>query len=137
MQAIITKYLPATNFRGARIKASCERGSLTISYPYELSGNACHIAAVDALVSKFIKEDTSRYGTKRNPWSKPRACGQLASGEFVHVSADPEKQVLVQFKDHEDANYFRNYHASAVATDGTVTGVKSGLMCSALKRATI
>lgn len=32
MQAIQTKYLPATNYRGSRIKATCERGSLTIGY---------------------------------------------------------------------------------------------------------
>lgn len=32
-QAIQTKYLPATSFKGSRIKAWCERGSITIDYP--------------------------------------------------------------------------------------------------------
>ena len=57
MQSITTKYLPATNVRGSRIKASCERGSVTISYPHELSGDAVHCAAVDALLAKFARED--------------------------------------------------------------------------------
>jgi len=50
---IKTKYLPPTNTKGARIKATCELGTATISYPYELSGDACHQAAVDALMKKF------------------------------------------------------------------------------------
>jgi len=54
MQAIVTKYLPATNFRGSRIKAACVDGSVTIPYPYEFSGQAVHRAAAEALVAKFF-----------------------------------------------------------------------------------
>jgi hypothetical protein len=32
MQAIITKYLSATNHRGARVKASAQAGSLTVGW---------------------------------------------------------------------------------------------------------
>lgn len=32
MQAITTKYLPPTNFNGARIKAKCAAGSVTVGY---------------------------------------------------------------------------------------------------------
>jgi hypothetical protein len=53
MQAIITKYLSATNSRGSRIKATCEAGSITIDYPHELSGMAVHAAAAKALVEKL------------------------------------------------------------------------------------
>jgi hypothetical protein len=53
MQAIITKYLPATNTKGSRIKATCSAGSITISYPHELSGQAVYQAAAEALVSKM------------------------------------------------------------------------------------
>lgn len=88
MQVIVTKYLPATNFKGARIKASCERGSITISCPDELSGDAVHIAAADALVAKFVKEDAKRYGSERNPWSKPRTCGWIETGLCAHVYLD-------------------------------------------------
>ena len=87
-QAIVTKYLPATNFKGSRIKAYCERGSITISYPDELSGDACHIAAADALVAKFVKEDEKRYGTNQNPWSRKRVCGGLPDGTTAHVYID-------------------------------------------------
>jgi hypothetical protein len=53
MQAITTKYFSATNSRGSRIKATCAAGSVTISYPHELSGQAVHRAAADALVAKL------------------------------------------------------------------------------------
>lgn len=85
MQAIQSKYIPASNVRGSRIKATCERGSITISYPDELSGDACHIKAVDALIAKFVKEDEKRYGTNKNPWSAPRVCGGLPDGTYAHV----------------------------------------------------
>ena len=53
MQAIQTRYLGATNTRGSRIKASCAAGSITIVYPHELSGQAVHRKAAEALVSKL------------------------------------------------------------------------------------
>lgn len=85
MQAIITKYLPATDYKGSRIKASCERGSITITYPDHLSGDACHIYAVDKLIAKFVREDSARYRSDKNPWQTPRVCGQLPSGDYAHV----------------------------------------------------
>jgi hypothetical protein len=56
-QAIFTKYLPATNVRGGRIKAYCERGSITTPYPDELSGEASYAYAVELLLAKFKAED--------------------------------------------------------------------------------
>ena len=53
MQAIQTKFLPCTNTKGSRIKAFCAAGSLTISYPHELSGQACHRKAAEALAVKL------------------------------------------------------------------------------------
>lgn len=54
MKAIKTTYLGPTNYRGARIKASDTDGnSLTISYPYELSGADCHAVAAVALAKKM------------------------------------------------------------------------------------
>jgi len=46
--AIITKYLSATNFRGARIKATTGNGkhSVTIPFPHEDSRNARALAAL-------------------------------------------------------------------------------------------
>ena len=64
MQSIVTKYMPATNTRGARIKAMCERGSITIPYPDELhQGEDAHMSAVRALVARFDSEDVTRYGS--------------------------------------------------------------------------
>ncbi len=89
MQAIQTRYMPATNFRGSRIKASCARGSITVSYPHELSGDAVHVFAANQLVFKFIKEDAEKYGTNQqtNPWSAHRSVGTLRDGTVVHVFA--------------------------------------------------
>ena len=61
MQAIKTKYLPATNSRGSRIKATCDAGSVTIPYPHEFSGQATHRATVEALLVKLGWND-SGYG---------------------------------------------------------------------------
>ena len=61
MQAIQTKYIGPTNTRGSRIKAWCAAGSITISYPHELSGQACYRAAAELLANK-LGWNTSHYG---------------------------------------------------------------------------
>lgn len=54
MKAIETKYLGPTDFRGARIKATDSDGnSISIPYPYELSGEAVHLKAAEALRDKM------------------------------------------------------------------------------------
>jgi hypothetical protein len=88
MQAIQTKYLPATNNRGSRIKATCDRGSITIPYPHELSGDEVHRVAVRALVAKFNAEDEARYGTKPEDgkgWNAGFVTGGLPDGTCAHV----------------------------------------------------
>lgn len=89
-QAIQTKYLPATNTRGSRIKATAERGSITISYPDELSGDAVHRHAVDCLIAKFVKEDVVRYGSdaRKGGWNRPYVSGGLPDGTVAHVFLD-------------------------------------------------
>jgi hypothetical protein len=53
-RAIIkTKILPVTNTRGARIKATCQAGSVTIGYVYEHGGADMHWEAVKALIAKL------------------------------------------------------------------------------------
>ena len=51
-QAIITKFISATNTRGARIKATSWKGSITISYDCALGGESHH-AAAQALCDKM------------------------------------------------------------------------------------
>ena len=56
--AILTKYLGPTDHRGARIKAwSVSKLSVTIPYPHELSGEACHRAALAAWLMKHRSTD--------------------------------------------------------------------------------
>ena len=85
MQAIQTKFIGATNSEGSRIKASCERGTVTVPYPHELSGEHCHRYAVDFLIAKFVKDDAGKYGTHANPWSSPYVTGELPDGTYAHV----------------------------------------------------
>jgi hypothetical protein len=87
MQAIQTKYIPATNHKPSRIKAWCERGSITVSYDYELGDEGAAQVAVNALVSRFAEQDRKNYGTpvEGNPWLRPMACGGLPSGGYAFV----------------------------------------------------
>lgn len=62
MIAIHTRYLPATNYKGSRIKAYTSSGfTATISYPHELSYELAHFEAVRALIEKHkLSWDTTR-----------------------------------------------------------------------------
>ncbi len=54
MIAIETKYIGPSNYKDARIVAYTINGQrLTISYPYELSGEAVHRKAAQALADKM------------------------------------------------------------------------------------
>ena len=88
-QAITTKYIGPTNTRGSRIKASCERGSLTVDWDYDLNQGENHAAAKKMLVEKFTQEDEKKYGACKgqsvNPWLQPTAHGVLEDGRHVFV----------------------------------------------------
>ena len=54
MQAIETRYMPPTNHLGARIKATTASGkTLTIPFPYELSGESVHWEAAKELAESL------------------------------------------------------------------------------------
>jgi len=54
MKAIETRFYGPGNVRGARIKAfDLDGNQVTISYPYELSGEDCHRQAAEALRDKM------------------------------------------------------------------------------------
>jgi hypothetical protein len=53
MQAIRTKYLPATNNKPSRIKAECEAGTITISYDHSLNIDQLHQKAAMKLLEKL------------------------------------------------------------------------------------
>jgi hypothetical protein len=52
-QAIVTKYLGATNFRGSRVKAMASAGSITLSWDHSLNSENNHTAAARALAVKY------------------------------------------------------------------------------------
>lgn len=52
-QAITTKYIGATNSKGARIKATCQAKSVTIPYDYEGNADSVHTKAAKALADKL------------------------------------------------------------------------------------
>lgn len=52
-QAIVTKYLGATNRRGARVKATCSGGSVTLDWDDALPRDGNHRAAAMALARRM------------------------------------------------------------------------------------
>ena len=72
MQAIQTKYLGPTNYRGSRFKAKCAAGSLTVSYDYSLNSADNHKAAAEALRVKL-------------GWKGSLESGCLSDGTYCHV----------------------------------------------------
>lgn len=60
---IYTKFLPATDTRGARIKATTANGKHTATVPYdhELTGIDVHKPAADAVIGKVVA--ANRYAT--------------------------------------------------------------------------
>jgi hypothetical protein len=76
MQAIVTKYLGATNVRGSRVKATAQAGSLTMHWDDALNSDANHRKAALNLAAKLR-------------WSGVWISGGLPSGESVWV-CDPQ-----------------------------------------------
>lgn len=89
MQAILTKYLPATNTRGSAIKATCERGSLTVGFHSIDANHDDDKFAIVArmLCDKFVAQDVAKYGSKPEQitWSRPFVTGGLPTGGYAHV----------------------------------------------------
>lgn len=107
MKAIVTKYHPAGNTRGARISASAEGVSrLYLSYPHELSGEACHRAAAEALCD-------------RQEWPKNLIGGGLPAGGYAFVFApEPVKTLTVNGKYWCGSSYGSPYCTVSIALDG-------------------
>jgi len=76
MQAILTKYLPYTNTKPSRIKASCQAGSITVSYKHELNLEENHERACALLIAKLGWSYATHGET---------VCGQLPNGTYAHV----------------------------------------------------
>lgn len=97
MQAIETKFLGPTNTRGARVKAACEAGSVTMSWDYGLNTEGNHDAALEALVTKL-----GWFGVWARGWlpnvgnvyvsiSKMRTPAPIAVSPLTYVVVHPAK----------------------------------------------
>ena len=53
MQAIVTKFLPPTEVRGSRVKATCQAKSLTLSWDHGLNPTGNHRRAAEALAAQL------------------------------------------------------------------------------------
>jgi hypothetical protein len=74
-QAIMTKYLCPTDTRGARVKASCEAGSVIVTWDHSLNIDQNHTRAASALAHKL-------------GWDGPMAGGTLAGPGYAFVLLD-------------------------------------------------
>jgi len=72
--AITTKFIPPTNHRPSRVKATAEAGSITVSWDYALNVTDNHKAAAVALAD--------RYG-----WPTDMIGGGMPGGGYAFVRA--------------------------------------------------
>ncbi len=77
MEAIKTRFLGPTDTKGARIKASWSKGSLTIPYPYEMDSHDGHQQAARLLFSRDFSRDFGE--------NIIFSTGHLPDGTYVHV----------------------------------------------------
>lgn len=85
-QAIITRYLPATETKGSRIKAEATSGSITVPYDYDFDPNGNHTAAAAALALKLGQQYPHGDGW-RGYWIGGGAAGERGN-VYVHVGAE-------------------------------------------------
>jgi hypothetical protein len=52
-QAIVTKFLPVTNSKPSRVKATAEAGSVILSWDHALNSDGNHAKAAATLANKF------------------------------------------------------------------------------------
>ena len=127
MQAITVRYIGPTNHRSARLVAECERGRITLGYPYG-SGDP-FVVALLALLRKFSEEDEQKYGTPRegNPWLRPWFKGETGGGQVVFCpcenavnpmdATNPEghPSAVLFFADREEKSMFADSVDQAMA----------------------
>jgi len=79
MKAVMTRFIPASNVRGARIKASAEGvKSLTISYPHEMNAEQGHRLAAEKLAT-------------RQGWKGDFCGGMLPGGDWAFTFSETKE----------------------------------------------
>ena len=126
-QAIVTRYLGPTDTRPSRIRASCDRGSLTISMPLEYSGADAHAVAVRELLANFALED----GSSRSwPAFERWVCGgmpQSSKDAYVWVQLPAPFSAAVEALGMAEATLERLAPAGSRATQGTRDVIRQAL----------
>ena len=84
-QAIVTRYLCPTNTKPSRIRASCDRGSITIPMPMECSGADAHAVAVRSLLERFHRENAPDGDYRYRSWPE---FGRWVCGGMPQTSKD-------------------------------------------------
>lgn len=74
-QAIVTKYLGPTNYKGGRVKATAAAGSVTVGWDHALNSEKNHAAAARAFCEK-------------KGWTGELVGGGLGDGGYVFVFVD-------------------------------------------------
>jgi hypothetical protein len=85
-QCIRTKLIARTNCKPLRVKAWCDRGSLTVSWRYEMNVDENHAFAIRCLLEKFVMEDEKKHGKGDSVWDSDFVMGGDRDG-YVAVFA--------------------------------------------------
>ena len=87
-QAIQTRYLGPTNTRGARVKATADAGSITLSWDHALNATDNHRVAAEALAD--------RYGWRDNGERLVGGCIGGPGYVWTVVDPDPARAALLK-----------------------------------------
>ena len=88
MQAIVTKFIGPTNHKGARIKASAQANSVTVSYEYGADGqDGAHDLAAKALIREMGWFGTWIRGATPDGCGNVYVCLKLAHTQGTETQA--------------------------------------------------
>ena len=96
MQAIYTKFIGPTDFKGSRYKASCDAGSVTLEADDRLDSVDNHVRVARALIQKLGWFHDDSRGDRYGRWF----CGGISGGGYAFVCGVEHMEVK---PDAEDA----------------------------------
>lgn len=86
MRTVVTKFLPATNTKGARIKATAENiGSVTVGWDYSLDSEMNHRQAMRTLLATYHFDLQSKANTIEKRSVDRWAQGRIKDGVHAFV----------------------------------------------------
>ena len=93
MQAIVTKYLGATNWRDSRVKATAEAGSVTVSWD-------------DALNARDNYDNAARALCERLGWAGELVRGGTSDGYVYTIDGGPDDRITSPVTREEERRRF-------------------------------